>query len=96
MNTSERGRERPDTFTRWLLGIVASLIAAGVVALWNLNGNFQRLDERVEIWTRSFNVMSIKMDEIGRRIQFIETEQANRTPRIERLEREMREITVKK
>jgi len=93
MNTnSERSRDRPDIFTRWVLGIVASLIALGVAALWNLNGSFNRLDERVAVWTITFSHMSGKLDDIGRRVGSIESEQAARGPRLDRLEREVSDV----
>ena len=44
---------QPDTFIRWILSICASLIAAGVVALWHLGAHVAQLEERMAGWTRS-------------------------------------------
>ncbi len=35
-------------------GIIATLIAAGVIGLWQMNGNVARLEERVSSWTQIY------------------------------------------
>lgn len=44
---------RTDFFTRLALTVCASLIATGVVALWQMNSHVSRLEERMSGWTRS-------------------------------------------
>ncbi len=34
--------------------IIATLIAAGVIGLWQMNGNVARLEERVSSWTQIY------------------------------------------
>ncbi len=46
--------ERPLKDQLWekmAFGIIATLIAAGVIGLWQMNGNVARLEERVSSWT---------------------------------------------
>jgi hypothetical protein len=51
---SEPGEPKEDRFTKMVLGIVAVLIGAGVIALWQMTANVARLEERVGLWTRVF------------------------------------------
>lgn len=43
-----------DAFQRWLLSLVAVLMAAGVIGLWSMTQTLTRLEERVASWTRVF------------------------------------------
>ena len=40
-----------DKFTKLILTVDATLIAAGVIALWQMTANMARLEERVGPWT---------------------------------------------
>ena len=42
--------------------IIATLIAAGVIGLWQMNGNVARLEERVSSWTQIYEKRFDSMD----------------------------------
>lgn len=73
---SSENATNSDAFAKWLLGIVASLIAAGVVALWSMSGNVARLDERVALWTqvfeKRFDAAAKSVDDVTRRLDRLE------------------------
>lgn len=43
-----------DNFTKWLLTITATILVAGVIAMWTLSSNVAKLEERVANWTQVF------------------------------------------
>lgn len=45
---------KPDAFTKWLLGLCASFLLAGVVAIWNMSNQLSALDERIANWIVTF------------------------------------------
>jgi hypothetical protein len=65
-----------DKFTKMILGIVAVLIGAGVIALWQMTANVARLEERVGLWTRVFETRfedtSKNVHELDRRVDRLE------------------------
>ena len=54
MNNETERAITEDKFTKMILAIVATLIGAGVIALWQMTSNVARLEERVGLWTRVF------------------------------------------
>lgn len=65
-----------DKFTKLILTVVATLIAAGVIALWQMTANVARLEERVGLWTRVFETRfedtARQVRELDRRIDRVE------------------------
>lgn len=63
--------------TPWLLGIVASLIAAGVIGVWRLSNSLSALQSTVETWTsvfeQRFGIVADEQNDHGKRIGRIET-----------------------
>lgn len=74
-------------FANWVLGIVAALIAAGVVSLWKLSNNVSQLQATVETWTKFFEGRFVGVTETtkehGDRIGKLETRTAVHAERIE-------------
>lgn len=60
--------------------IIATLIAAGVIGLWQMNGNVARLEERVSSWTQIYE----------KRFDAMEKNNAERFNRVDRDLQDMR------
>ena len=76
MSGQQQDDGRDDKFTKMILGVVASLMAAGVIALWQMTANVARLEERVGLWTRVFETRfeetSKQVRELNRRVDRLE------------------------
>ena len=80
----ESDREQPtgspppdrDLFGRWIMTIMAGLVAAGVAGLWQLSTSVARLDERLGNWIavseRISSRVSRDLREADRRLDAIE------------------------
>jgi len=66
----------PDPFGRWMMTIMAGLVAAGVAGLWQLSTSVARLDERLGNWIsvseRLFNQVARDLREVDRRLDAVE------------------------
>lgn len=63
--------------TPWMLSILASLIAAGVIGVWRLSNSLSALQSTVKTWTevfeRRFGIMANEQSDHGKRIGRVET-----------------------
>ena len=75
---------------RWLLGVVAVLMAAGVIGLWSMTQTLTRLEERVASWTRVFEARfeetSRGLNNVRERAVKMEVDIGNNSRRLDRLE----------
>lgn len=52
--TDQSGMVPSQVWEKIAFSIIATLIAAGVIGLWQMNGNVARLEERVSSWTQIY------------------------------------------
>lgn len=59
----------PDTFTKWAFGILAVLVAAGVIGVWSMSSTLARLEGRFDTWTHN---VSERLDATTKHNELIE------------------------
>jgi len=71
-----RGGRGPDQFERWMMTIMAALVAAGVAGVWQLSTSVARLEERVAnlvvVSNDTFRQIALDLRGMDTRINMIE------------------------
>lgn len=81
-NEKDSATTSEERFTKFILSIVAVILAAGVLGLWQMTANVARLEERVGLWTKVFESRFVETSkevrDLDRRVDRLELRNGTR------------------
>ena len=69
MSQSEDSQMHPDAFTKFGFGVIATLVAAGVIGVWSMSSTLSRLEGRFDVWTHT---VTERLDATAKNTEIIE------------------------
>jgi hypothetical protein len=68
--------QSPDTFTKFIFGLLASLMAAGVIGIWSMSNSVARMDERmssyIQVQRETNESVSKRLEQVDVRLRMLE------------------------
>jgi hypothetical protein len=68
--------QSPDPFTRFIFGLLATLMAAGVIGIWSMSNSVARMDERmmsyIQVQRETNESVSKRLEQVDIRLRLLE------------------------